>query len=235
MINTKCAHCQFRKNDENGQQNGCELNRLEKFISRNEAEPENDYYTISRFCSTCRSEGYTKESVLKEIEVSCCFIVYGWNDYWITLKSILKQTVKPRVVYVVFDDMRLFSMDKYKQYQELYNNQNITLIFKRYFENKPFFRMIDDIVRRCNTQYYCTIKHQIDSNFLEKYNKIINIDLVPLVAHFKKNHFNSFISCALHNKFNGNYNLPIAKKIKQYLEGLDENDRKLQERGVIFD
>lgn len=233
MINTKCAHCLFRLNDESLKQTGCSLGRLDKFIEQNKASilDGDDFYTIDRFCNTCRSEGYTKESILKEVEISCCFIVYGWNDYWITLRSILKQTIKPKVVYVVFDDMRLFNQEKYKEYQDLFNHEGITLIFKRYFEQKSFTEIIDDVVKKCGTQFYIPVKKSLPRDFIAKYNDLINKDLVQLNAHFKSTIFESFISCALHKRFDGNYNFSLKKKLLEFVKTLDST----QKNTIIFE
>lgn len=232
MINTKCAFCLFRTNDGDGFQNGCSLGRLNKFIDRGEAVKEEDYYSINRFCNTCRSEGYTKESVLKEVQISCTFIVYGWNDYWQTLKSILKQTIMPTNTFVVFDDMRLFNIDKYKEYQELFNNKNSPLIFKRYFEDKPFRYIINDIVNKVETQFYIPVKRQIKPDFIENYNKIINYDLKQLNAHFKSTLFESFISCNLHKRFNGNNDRLLVSKLKEFVSTLESEEQK---QTIIFD
>ena len=234
-IRTLCVNCVFRKNDENGIQNDCALGRLHKFIDRGESEFNGEYYTINRFCNTCRDRDYTEESIMKEIELSCSFLVYGWNDYWITLKSISKQTVKPKSVYVLFDDPKLFNMEKYKEYKELYSNLDIPLIFKRFFKETNFLEAIDDTVPKLKSQYYIPIKGQIERDFIEKFNNMINIDMLKINAYFNKSIFNSFISCSLHRIFNGNKVEPLSSKVKKYINGdLDILPTQKEKETILF-
>lgn len=235
MINTKCTHCLFRVNDDSGNQVDCSLGKIKTFIKRGEARLENDYYVIDRFCNTCRSEGYTKESIIKETQISCTFIVYGDNDYWQNLKSLLNQTIKPKNVFVVFKDMESFDKQKYDQYQEMFNNEGVPLIFKKYFEDKPFPNMIDDVVKKCESQFYIPTKRRIKPTFIEEYNKLINEDLVQLNAHFKRTLFESFVSCTLHSRFNGNNGELLSKKVKDFLENIDHPVSQKEKDTIIFE
>lgn len=224
-IRTSCEKCVFRINDSE-KQTGCSLNRLSKFINREEAIKEKDYYIINRFCNTCRDKDYTEESILKEVEISCTFIVYGMNDYWITLKSILKQKIKPKAVFIVFDDQKMFNKEKFKEFQELYKNEDIALIFKRWFEPTDYLKMIDEVVLKCNTQFYIPIKGQIDENFIKDLNQRINYDMIPTNAYFtQKSIFNSLIACSLHKLVNGNYERIIIEKLEELLKDKPEKEK----------
>jgi hypothetical protein len=224
-IRTSCEKCIFRINDRE-KQIGCSLDRLSKFIDRDEAIQEKDYYIINRFCNTCRDKDYTEESILKEVEISCTFIVYGMNDYWITLKSILKQKIKPKTVFVVFDDQKMFNKEKFKEFQELYNNQDILLIFKRWLEPTNYFKMVDEVVLKCNTQFYIPIKGNIDPNFIKDLNQRINYDLIPTNAYFTQSSmFNALISCSLHKMINGNNEETVLAKLKDLVKDKPEKER----------
>jgi hypothetical protein len=225
-IKTSCEMCIFRKNLDDGVQNGCSLDRLNIFLERGEARKEKDFYIIDRFCNTCRNKDYTEESILKEVEISCTFIVYGANDFWITLKSILKQTIKPKAVFVVFDDQKMFNKEKYKEFQEIYKNSEIQLIFKRWLEPTDYLKMIDEVVLKCNTQFYIPIKGNIDKNFIKKLNDRINYDLIPTNAYFTQNSiFNSLISCSLHKMLNGNKEIPLKEKLEELVKDKSEKER----------
>lgn len=222
---TSCEKCVFRINDSETQV-GCSLGRLPIFINREEANKEKDYYIIDRFCNTCRDKDYTEESILKEVEISCTFIVYGMNDYWITLKSILKQKVKPKAVFVVFDDQKMFNKDKFKEFQEIYKNEEIQLIFKRWFEPTDYLRMIDEVVLRCKTQFYIPIKGNIDPNFIKDLNQRINYDLIPTNAYFTQEcMFNALISCSLHKMINGNNEQTVFSKLKELIKDKSEKEK----------
>ena len=224
-IRTSCEKCIFRINDSE-KQVSCTLDRLSKFINREEATQEKDYYIINRFCNTCRDNGYTKESILKEVEISCTFIVYGMNDYWITLKSILKQKIKPKAVFIVFDDQKMFNKEKFKEFQELYKNEEIPLIFKRWFEPTDYLKMIDEVVLKCNSQFYIPIKGNIKPNFIKDLNQRINYDLIPTNAYFTQNcMFNALISCSLHKMVNGNFEQPLIDKLKELVKDKPEKER----------
>lgn len=226
-IRTSCKECVFRLNDHYNNQLSCLLGRLDIFQEREEAVKEQDYYLINRFCNTCRNKPQTKESILKEVEISCTFIVYGFNDYWITLKSILKQTVKPKAVFVVFDDQKMFDKEKCKEIQELYQNQEIALIFKRWLEPTEYTKMIDEVVSKCKTQFYIPIKGQIPRDFIEKMNYRINYEMIPTNAYFTSKHksiFNALISCSLHKMVNGNNERSIISKIEELL--VDKSDKE---------
>lgn len=227
-IKTSCEICIFRKNDENHNQVGCKLNRLQKFINRGEAEKYNNYYHINRFCNTCRSTG-TKEEILKEVEISYSVIVYGWNDYWKTLKSLLYQTIKPKTVYVIFDDMKLFDKDKYYEFSEIFKEKGIQLNFKYFFENKNYLEMIDEIVPKLKTQYYTYIKDPISKDFIVPYHKMVNEEMIPFICHVKKEYLNSIILCQFHKVAYGNNKKIITEKIKEYIESNGAHE------GVIID
>lgn len=230
-INTSCEKCIFRKNNEHGVQNGCELNRLEKFIQNSEAIKTKDYYIIHRFCNTCRDRGYTKEEILKEVQVSCSVIVNGLNkDYWPILKSLSYQIVKPKKVFVIIDEN--FNRGKYNDFQTLYHDKNIQLTFKRYFDDKGFEEMVDDIVERCKTQFYIPIQDQLPENFIFNFNKLINEDLRKINAILTKNYYNSIVSCVLHKIAYGNNLKNINDKIKEYINKLPKNDP--QRKTIIF-
>lgn len=224
-IRTSCKECVFRLNDDSDNQNSCSLDRLEIFKEREEAVKEHNYYLINRFCNTCRNKPQTKESILKEVEISCTFIVYGFNDYWITLNSILKQTIKPKAVFVVFDDQKMFNKEKFKEIQELYQHEEITLIFKRWLEPTKYTRMIDEVVSKCKTQFYIPIKGKIPRDFIEKMNHRINYEMIPTNAYFtSRSIFNSLISCSLHKIVNGNEDRSIIEKIEELL--VDKSDKE---------
>lgn len=225
-IKTSCKECVFRIDNEDGNQEWCNLGRLKKFKERGEAVQEQDYYIIDRFCNTCRNKDYTKEAILKEVEISCTFIVYGFNDYWITLKDILKQTIKPKAVFVVFDNQDMFNKDKFKTFQELYKNEEIALIFKRWFDPTNYEQMIDEVVQKCNTQFYIPIKDKIDKNFIEKMNYRINYEMIPTNAYFTNNSiFNALISCSLHKIINGHKDEGMIEKLKILLKDKTEKER----------
>lgn len=225
-IKTSCEKCVFRVNDNSGKQNSCSLGRLSKFLNREEAREEKDYYLIDRFCNTCRDKDYTEESILKEVEISCTFIVYGLNDYWITLKSILKQKIKPKAVFIVFYDQQMFNREKFKEFQELYKNEEIPLIFKRWFEPTTYLKMIDEVVTKCKTQFYIPINGEIDKNFIKNMNQRINYDMIPTNAYFTQDSiFNALISCSLHRMVYGNRQDPLFEKLKELVKDKPEKEK----------
>lgn len=218
LINTACAHCTFRINNEKGEQVSCELGRLEKFLEKNQAHKEKDFYIIERFCNTCSAEQISKETILKQREISYCLIVYGWNDYWQTLKSIPKLNIKPKEVYVILDDTKLLNKKKYDEYSEIFKNTEIPLTFKTYFDGSDHLKMIDEIIQKTKTQYYSYIKRPIPRDFVDKYNQMINYDMDLFNAHIKKTYLNSFIACYLHRLVYGNSGKIVTDKIKELLD-----------------
>ena len=230
-IRTDCAKCVFRQNNEYGEQVSCELNRLSKFIDRGEAQKEGDRYFINRFCNTCRDidsmklNKVSKENIIEETKLSCCVIIDGTKqEYWDTIKSIKLQTLKPSEVYVVFKD--IFDKDKFNDIKAVFEGVNIPLMFKKYYDQKGFLNMVDDVVARCKSQYYIPILKPLKEDVIEEYNNIINVDLRKLTADLKEGYYNSFISCVLHKTLGGNQEEIITNKIKLLLK---ESDKECQE------
>jgi hypothetical protein len=230
-IRTDCMKCVFRQNDSDGVQISCELNRLSRFIKRGEAEKEGDRYIINRFCNTCRDiddmkkQNVSKQDVIEETKLSCCIIIDGTkSDYWDTIKSIKRQTHKPTEVYVVFKN--IFDKDKFNEIKSIFDGVDIPIMFKKYYDEKEFPQMVDDVISKCKSQYYIPVLKPIEDDVIEKYNYDINVDLKKLNAVIENSYYNSFISCTLHKILNGNNDESIIDKIKYLTKESDEECQK---------
>ena len=70
QIKTSCARCVFALRDDDGSQYGCQLGRLSEFITRGQADLDNDAenysYIIDRICNTCRNGDWAKKNTGKD-------------------------------------------------------------------------------------------------------------------------------------------------------------------------
>lgn len=225
MFKTSCKKCVFNTSV-NGIQTGCKLGRLEKFKAQGVAELTGDFYTIDRFCNTCRDESsfISIEALKNEIKVSCCFIVDAINqDPWRILKNISNLKEVPIKTIVVLNSG--FDREKYLDFQNIFNAMGKNLIFKRYVDkNVNFFDCVDEICSKLDTQYYSCIFNEIEDNIIEHLNKIINEDLERVLAIIKEN--NSIISVLLHKKLNGNKKKCIIEKLKELKNEVSEEEAK---------
>lgn len=234
MINTSCALCLFAKFNEDGNQIGCEQNRLEKYQKRGIATLQDKAYLLKTFCNTCVRVGQegldiTAQGMRDIVKINAVFIINGLQkDYWPLLKQILKQKLMPAKVVVIVKEFK--EIEKYKEYLKYFSDKNSNLLIKKYYDPDPeFYQCVNESVSRYKTQYYTILDGDstIDPEYLEKIDKKVNDDMEPLVAVFSDGEYRNTFSITLHNVFGGNKDKPLKQKI-------EELDAKYKEQGNIW-
>lgn len=188
MIQTICRDCVFKIGDP---QTGCELGRLNKFIDQGKANLTDNYYTIERFCNTCRNSPTTIEEVNKQTEIKFCVIIDCNNtnieDLNKTLNSIKKQTLVPAIIYCVFQNSKTIQ-GVFKPNYDDFNLLNSSFNMKTYYESATTEEIINELIER--TENKCTYLSFIQSfqvfptDMFGNINKALNEDMK--VAHIFK-------------------------------------------------
>lgn len=200
-MNTTCEHCVFAKRQD-GTQIGCELNRLDKFKSFNQAKlGDNGYYEINNFCNACRNVYWHEHDYNKPMD---------------DLVQAVKQEIKPKfAVFLSIDNVTT------KQFDTFYNRMKKGVFFPQ-IHKFVLFGLLDDknidmvqslslkhdnivgsldistdkfsqtakYVHRCMANYivFADIKSKVNIN-LERYNLALNVNLEPIMYEDGSDYF----------------------------------------------
>lgn len=181
MIQTICKHCVFKIGSP---QTGCKLNRLDRFIKKGNATLTEDYYTINRFCNTCRMDETSIEAVKKQVELKVCAFIFcdgvSAEDLTKTLNSLKKQTIVPNIVYCVFQSEQSLPgifKDNYEDFKLLDSNFNM----KINYEPTTIELAINEVLEKTqkkSTYLLCVRPGDVISpRFIEDSNNVINEDM----------------------------------------------------------
>tara|TARA_B100000029_G_scaffold148668_1_gene143932 strand:+ start:13004 stop:13795 length:792 start_codon:yes stop_codon:yes gene_type:complete len=221
---------------------GCELNKIQSFRDAGaqivEAEDEaEEFFIIDRFCSTYRTKDWadsvedTKAQILLETSIPVNFIVLHStqstiDDLEVTLKDIQKQDNKPISVSIVVQDKDIedgFGL-RHRTHEYLDRIDVKFYIVTMLDKECEELEMVDEAFNKCVNGYYSVFRSgsNIPQNFIMKINEAVNIDLEPLSMIRPKDDINGLtVQCVVHKFLNGNYKIPVQKKIELFAEETD--------------
>lgn len=186
---TLCEHCVFKTLDVSGKQNGCYLNRVEKFKTKDNG----NFKIVEGFCSACRNiywkhannlitDEQMKNFVMEEIKMTYEIILICDNsnsreDVLVSIKNIQNLRYKPFRVNIVMDKLatHLFST-----IDGLDSSFNLVIDLQNKFET------IATVVNKIKAGYlvFTQPPANIASIVLEDFDRAMNIDLNPKATYF---------------------------------------------------
>ena len=198
LIVTNCKTCVFSKwnnTDEwEHKQEGCELNRLEKFQDKEWINDENvEYWRINRVCNTWRSNEWLDlqdenqchvETILKEVELKCGAIVRqgdeNLDNISLTLKDLVNQSLKPASVTLIVENHHIPIDQIYKMMQNVFVGSDISWNFERIFDTSlTDYKIWDKGISRAKGQYFmlCEGGKRVSKEAMNRINELLNYDL----------------------------------------------------------
>lgn len=233
-LRTICRDCIFALYDEQyTEQEGCIFGRTEKYKAQNklkqieDEETELKYYEISTVCNLCRNGDWASNfedptaKALEQIKVKVGFVVLGGDNdglLWYTLDSILRQTVLPDKIVVVFYARTKSSIDIINYLTKHAQPKGVEFELVNVFKTDKIEYLIDVGVSKLNSQYYTIYKSYRDLSpyFIEKLNKAINEDMrqVSMILPTEGVH-GLTIQKKLHEIIGGNNNISVIEKVKE--------------------
>lgn len=191
LVKTICRDCIF-KIEEDSQQTGCHLGRLEKFQEKNKAKPENNYFCLDGLCNTSRDTKrfedfeFEKEFVLNE--VSTPFYLF------------VNCTDQDDIPEAIIEDIKLLDYTKLEVHF-IYNSGNFVNIFKsisKLVDHAFKFKVsklnkeesinfcVSNVLSKLEKNYFiCFTDHnnRITENVFKNINDRVNTELSPVVCY----------------------------------------------------
>jgi len=191
LVKTICRDCIF-KIEENDQQSGCHLGRLEKFKEKNKAKQENNYFCLDGLCNTSRDTKrfqdfeFEKEYVMEEVSV----------PFYLFVNCTDQEDIPEQII----EDIKLLNYPKIKVHF-IYNSGNFVNIFKsvskavdKAFKFKVSKLNKEESINFCvagilskldKNHFICfsDYNNRIVNDVFNNINNRINIDLSPLVCY----------------------------------------------------
>jgi hypothetical protein len=231
---TGCQPCIFAEVYD-GQQIGCDFNRLEKYIEQDKAEQDKDsgYYTITTICNTCRGEEWANKhigrnliaAVEDEIKIPVDFILMSIDD---SAEEVLKQLpdlvkkcvnqdrIKPKKIICVLRNVNIKSSEVNDILRECCDGIVEHQLVRVLDFTADTHRCLDMGVQKSDSRYYAVfgLGNNIPKNLIVILNDIINYQLKSVSMIEPICGFNGMIvQTALHRIFGGNHVMPIYEKI----------------------
>lgn len=249
-IASRCDGCVFAEL-ENEKQIGCSLDRPKKLGVIGE---ENNFYNLSRFCTTYRPKEWLDDlslgesldinkTVMREIHPKVGFFIY-FEKCLEDLKKIIKdieiQKIKSR--YVVIINTNVEYNEEIQQILESNFNFDETEyhIVQLIEEPKNKAYTIDESFRHAKNGwvYFCHASESIDTELIEKIHKRVNVDLKKLVfvQPYDDNHNGLMFQASLFKFLNGN-SVKVFKDASQdnrsFIEKVKEASQKSDKETFI--
>lgn len=237
---TSCGSCVFAINKSNFPcmtQTGCQLGRLEKFIKNGKAElsDNKNHYIINGICNTCRGEEWKSvhigknliASVEKEIQITVDIVLYSVNgngdfikDLEQRVNSCVKQKqIKPKKILIVIKNNNVKYQEVFDSVQELTEPYDIPFRIIRVIDSETTLdECVSMGISKCTSQYTAVfdLKHQIPTNFITKFNTLINYDMKRIIMIEPTFEYGGMVLQTNVFKLLGkNYNIPIFEKVKE--------------------
>ena len=237
---TSCGSCIFAVNKTSFPiitQTGCELGRLNKFIDNGKAtlNENKTHYIIDCICNTCRGEKWKEmhvgknliATVEKEIQITVDIVLYSFNGNGDVLKNIThrinscvkQRQIKPQKILIVIKNNDIKYQAVFDVVQELTEPYDIPFRIIRVIDSETSLdECVSMGISKCTSQYTAVfdIQHQIPSNFITKFNTLINYDLKRIVMIEPTFQYGGMVLQTNIFKLLGkNYNMPIFEKVKE--------------------
>jgi hypothetical protein len=237
QFTTGCKPCIFAEVYD-GEQIGCDFNRLEKYIQQGKAEYDQTtrHFTIQTICNTCRGEEWANKHVGRnliaavedEIKIPLDFILMSIDespkDVLKNLPDIIKKCVnqeriKPKKILLVLRNTNIKSTDVNEILQECCDEVHFGVEYQliRVLDfGADIHRCLDMGVQKSRSRYYAvfSLTNNIPKNLILVLNDLINNQLKSVSMVEPICGFNGMIvQTALHRLFGGNHVMPIYEKV----------------------
>lgn len=179
MIKTSCLHCIFKITD-GQEQNGCELNRLDKYNKH----LVDGYYELDGYCNFCRNVYWDKaespdrvSEVKKEehIKYSVIYDFDGDKDALLlqSLSSAAGENAPVDFVICYNNEINVSITDLYYECRPLFNN---TVITQSIDDEMNVYSAFELAVKKAigNYLYFIERGHEIDKNCVSHLNSLVN-------------------------------------------------------------
>lgn len=222
-ITTHCKDCVFNiKKD--GDQEGCKLSRIERFIELGQAELReydgNRHYAINRLCNACRNSAWadTKKDIMsalkREINLNIDYLVLAPDNslekICATIDSLDAQDHQPNVVVICVSSNAEYVFKRLRNYTKL--NVFVTQ-FAVDFD--PVY-WTDHAIKHCNGDYYSVVNAGEQVNNLHAYiaNYLFNEQLEQFLILEGESPMPTLYQMTVHKLLVGNKGGSLLDKVR---------------------
>ena len=221
MIETTCKDCVFARS-ENGEQESCDLNRLEKLgFHKDEKEK---CFVVERFCNTARPQEWVdslsfeesldlKKTVMKEVVPRIGFLLYFDSETKDPLKSlekniseIMSQKYLPRYIIIANEKVE-YNQAIQKILAESLPEEVHHHIVQMLQKPNTKVEIIDECFKHAlnGWVYVTTCGEKIPNTLMQTFNRLINEDMEKITVVKPYDGFNGMVfQAALFKFLNGN-------------------------------
>lgn len=238
---TSCRSCVFAEVNTtfpHTTQTGCQLGRLQKFLQQDRACMDSGapgFYMINTICNACRGEEWKEANsgsnliatVQREVQISMDIVLYDVNSTekisWQleqTLNACVKQRqIKPKKIIVVIKSDVINYKDIYNILQDITEPHDVPFQLVRVIEeDADIGRCVEMGIDKCSSQFVAVfdLGHNIPSNFIVKFNTIINDQLHRIIMVEPTYEYGGLVlSRKIFKMLGKNYNFPIFEKVAE--------------------
>jgi hypothetical protein len=242
---TGCQPCIFAEVYD-GEQIGCDFNRLEKYIqqSKTEYNQTTRYFTINTICNACRGEEWANvhlgknliAAVEDEIKIPLDFILMSIDD---DAQEVLKQLpnlvkrcvnqdrIKPKKIVCVLRNTSVKSNEVNDILRECCDEVVEYQLVRVLDFTADTHRCLDMGVQKSDSRYYAVfgLIDRIPKNLILILNNLINnqlksVSMVQPICGLK----GMIVQTALHRIFGGNRAMPLYEKVVDAAKIQDKMD-----------
>lgn len=249
VVITRCDDCVFKVCNEENNQTGCMVGRLEKFLEIDDKigyNPETKSYIIGRTCNMKRLEKWASkqndiiEAVKSEtkVKVDCIIIVRNDVKYQVasagtcfTIKQCINQTIKPNSIIIVTGNSEVEGMVKKFWEEAIVENLKDSHIkyqlIRQFYGPYDINSLTNEAVKKCTGQFYCLLESgdRINSDTIEKVNTIVNKDLDRFLC-ILPGIYDSGYPRVIHTMTHKSYQEGTRDIVNIIEEKIDEKDRE---------
>jgi hypothetical protein len=191
VIKTSCEKCIF-KLQRNGDQFGCYVGKLDKYIEKNEAVKENGNYTINRLCNSCRDTSKFSDlkkdaNLVKEQNITNYYIFINCCDNDIipnnTIESLCSLGYNNVTLHFLFNSGKF--IDRYSSVNNLIGG-NLKFRVSRIPKEETVDHTILSIINQIDKNYFIGFidgGNELESNIFQDIDNKINTLLEPIMCY----------------------------------------------------
>lgn len=238
---TKCESCVF-KETENGEQVGCSVGRLEKYLEKDKAEKTEDgNYVINTVCNMCKRESWVKDGedlasmkarARSDANIQNDFIIVGKPDSTIEdfiskTKEIVRQKILPRVIIFSVCDIPIYSKLR-GEVEKYIDIERTHVLINMAFSSSLDSRIFESALRTKHTFFSVfMVDEEIPENFNSKLDELINDELRVISAIIPENGYHGLtIQKMLFKKITQNATTGIDYVVEEIKEVAKETNEE---------